>query len=172
MHYQSTSCYRYGQILGISSVINVEEDTIGMGSQNQRPLMSQLSLDDFVPPAPKPRKCTMSSPPSVKLSLSSTAKSHSYCFLSKRLAPMLVNVPPKARFSSFLHSEIIIPAGSRCCPVYLHEDLFTDEAISSVRCTNDHITLNRTSILNLLKNLKIAALHNETTRINFDDKNS
>ena len=39
-----------------------------------------------------------------------------------------------------------------------------------MRCTNDHIILNRTSILNLLKNLRIAALHNETSRINFDDE--
>ena len=131
---------------------------------------AEPALDDFVPPAPKPRKCTLSSPPSVKLSLSSTAKSHSYCFLCKRPGPKLVNVPPKARFSTFLHNEIIIPAGSRCCPVHLHEDLFTDEAISSVRCTNDHIILNRTSILNLLKKLRIAALHNETSRINFDDE--
>ena len=113
---------------------------------------AEPALDDFVPPAPKPRKCTLSSPPSVKLSLSSTAKSHSYCFLCKRPGPKLVNVPPKARFSTFLHNEIIIPAGSRCCPVHLHEDLFTDEAISSVRCTNHHITLNLTSIRNLLKN--------------------
>ena len=41
------------------------------------------AFDDCVHPAPKPRKFTTSSPPSVKLSLSSTAKSHSYFFMQK-----------------------------------------------------------------------------------------
>ena len=45
MHYQRF-CKKHIllQILGMSSVINVEEDTIGMRSKNPRPLMSQLSL--------------------------------------------------------------------------------------------------------------------------------
>ena len=116
----------------MSSVINVEEDTMGMRIKNPRPLMSQLSMHLMIlfHQLQKPRKCTLSSSPSVKSSLSSTAKSNSYCFLCKRPGPKLVNVPPKARFFfTFLHNEIIIPAGSRCCPVHLHEDLFTDEAM-------------------------------------------
>lgn len=83
----------------------------------------------------------------------------------------VASLPPKARFSTFLHNEIIIPAGSCCCPVHLQEDSFTSEAISFMKCTNNSVILNRTTIVNLLKNLRDAALCNKTSRINFDDEN-
>lgn len=51
-----------------------------------------------------------------------------------------------ARFSTFLYNEIIIPAGSCCCPVHLQEDSFTSEAMSFMKCTNNSVILNRTTI--------------------------
>lgn len=129
------------------------------------------SDDDYTPPTSKPRRDNnLSSPPSVRLSIPSTSKTHSYCFLCKKPGHKLINVPSKARFSTFLHNEIIIPAGSRCCPVHLQVDSFTSEAISTMKCTNNNVILNRTTIVNLLKNLRDAALCNEKSRINFDDE--
>ena len=144
---------------------------MGMRSKNPRPLMSQLSMHLMIlfHKLQKPRKCTLSSSPSVKSSLSSTAKSNSYCFLCKRPGPKLVNVPPKARF--FLHfftMKLLF-----LLEAVVVRFIFMKICLQMKRCTNDtneNITLNRTSILNLLKNLRIAALHNETSGINFDDE--
>ena len=74
----------------------------------------------------------------------------------------------QGRFSIFLQNEIIIPAGSRCCPEHMYQDDFTSEAVSEVKSTYDHSILNRTSILDLLRKLRYVALHNEQSRIYFD----
>lgn len=39
-----------------------------------------------------------------------------------------------------------------------------------MKCTNNNVILNRTTIVNLLKNLRDAALCIEKSRINFDDE--
>ncbi|CAC5419092.1 unnamed protein product [Mytilus coruscus] len=57
--------------------------------------------EDYVPPA-KRRSTVLSSPPSVSLSIPSTSKSHSYCFICKKPGPKLIVVPSQARFSTFL----------------------------------------------------------------------
>ncbi|CAC5417936.1 unnamed protein product [Mytilus coruscus] len=50
---------------------------------------------------------TLSSPPSVKLNIKSTSKSHAYCFLCKKPGPKLVVVPPSARCSVFKSNEVL-----------------------------------------------------------------
>ncbi|CAC5389445.1 unnamed protein product [Mytilus coruscus] len=123
--------------------------------------------EDYVPPA-KRRSTVLSSPPSVSLSIPSTSKSHSYCFICKKPGPKLIVVQSQARFSTFLKKEVIIPAGCRCCPGHLMEDNFTEDAISKINCTNDNVLLNRSSIMDLLKKLRSMAIQNEQSRIDFD----
>ena len=76
------------------------------------------SVDDptFHPTAKKPKSNPAASQPSVKLSIPSTNRGHSYCFICKKPGPKLVVTPIKARFTAFLHNEVYVPAGSRCCP--------------------------------------------------------
>ncbi|CAG2245126.1 unnamed protein product [Mytilus edulis] len=133
------------------------------------PVVQHLLSDDedYVPPA-KRRSTVLSSPPSVSLSIPSTSKSHSYCFICKKPGPKLIVVPSQARFSTFLKKEVIIPAGCRCCPGHLTEDTFTEDAISKINCTNDNVILNRSTIMDLLKKLRYTALQNEQSRIDFD----
>ncbi|VDI47387.1 Hypothetical predicted protein [Mytilus galloprovincialis] len=109
--------------------------------------------EDYVPPARR-RSTVLSSPPSVSLSIPSTSKSHSYCFICKKPGPKLI--------------VVIIPAGCRCCPGHLTEDNFTEDAISKINCTNDNVILNRSTIMDLLKKLRYTALQNEQSRIDFD----
>lgn len=64
-------------------------------------------------------KKPIASPPSVSLPIHCTSKSHAYCFACKRPGPKLIVVPAQARFNVFIEKAIIVPAGSRCCPVHL-----------------------------------------------------
>ena len=114
----------------------------------------------------------MSSPPSVSLPISSTSKSHSYCFICKKPGPKVVVVSPQAKFSVFLQREVLIPAGCRCCPGHLNDNNSTQEAISNISCISDNILLNRTSIIDLLKKLRTVALRNEHSKIDFDSDNA
>jgi hypothetical protein len=77
-------------------------------------------------------------------------------------------VSSQAPFFIFLQNEIIIPAGSRCCPGHMYQDNFTSEAVSQVKSTYDHSIINRTSILDLLRKLRYVTLRNEQSRIDFD----
>ncbi|XP_076080275.1 uncharacterized protein LOC143051153 [Mytilus galloprovincialis] len=133
------------------------------------PVVQHLLSDDedYAPPA-KRRSTVLSSPPSVSLSIPSTSKSHSYCFICKKPGPKLIVVPSQTRFSTFLKKEVIIPAGCRCCPGHLTEDTFTEDAISKINCSNENVILNRSTIMDLLKKLRYTALQNEQSRIDFD----
>jgi hypothetical protein len=62
-------------------------------------------------------------------------KYHFFCFVCKKPGPKLIVVSSQARFSIFLQNEIIIPAGSRCCPGHMYQDNFTSEAVSQVKST-------------------------------------
>ncbi|XP_056014968.1 uncharacterized protein LOC125654892 [Ostrea edulis] len=129
---------------------------------------SEIGADDNYCPTPKrPRSSNvLTSPPSVSLCIPSTSKSHSHCFLCKRPGPKMVVVPPNARFRVFLNCEIIIPAGSRCCPNHLDDGQFKTDVWSKIKA-NKTSWLNRSTILDLLKRLRTVALHN-SSRIDFD----
>jgi hypothetical protein len=116
--------------------------------------------EDYVPTPKRKSSCSLSSPPSVSLQISCTSKSHSFCFVCKKPGPKLIVVSSQARFSIFLQNEIIILAGSHCCPGHMYQDNFTSEAVSQVKSTYNHSILNRTSILDLLRKLRYVALHN------------
>ncbi|KAK3083840.1 hypothetical protein FSP39_003948 [Pinctada imbricata] len=73
------------------------------------------------------------SPPSTRLPFSSASNSHAYCFVCKRPGPKLVEVPTGERYNIFLQTEIIVPAGARCCPNHLMDGKLSQEAMHSVR---------------------------------------
>lgn len=102
------------------------------------------------------------SPPSVTLPFPSTLRGHSYCCICKRPGPKLVVVPVDVRHRIFVTHEIIIPAGSRCCPNHLQQKIEDMNPISSSTC------LNRQSIVQLLKFLRCEVLRSERTRLNFE----
>ena len=93
--------------------------------------------EDYVPTPKRKSSCSLSSPPSVSLQIPCTPKSHSFCFVCKKPGPKLIVVSSQARFSIFLQNEIIIPAGSRCCPGHMYQDNFTSEAVSQVKSAYD-----------------------------------
>lgn len=105
-----------------------------------------------VPPAPS------FSPPSVT---PCTSRGHAMCCICKRPGPKLVVVPVDLRHRIFLSNEIIIPAGSRCCPNHLQQN------INDLNPIADTTTFNKTSITQLIKFLRSEVLRIEKTRLDF-----
>ena len=110
--------------------------------------------EDFNPPVPK--KSAIASPPSVRLSIPTTPKSHSRCFICKRPGPKLIVVPSEARFSAFAEHNVIIKSGTRCCPVHMDESYkLKDDALKSANKT-ESAYVNRATVLELLTKLREA----------------
>ncbi|XP_062614066.1 uncharacterized protein LOC134275791 [Saccostrea cucullata] len=141
-----------------------KEEQANQKQQNNTP--DNKDDSDYFPTPKRPKSRAIASPPSVTLAIPSTFKSHSSCFLCKRRGPKLVVVSSKARYDVFMKHEIIIPAGSRCCPNHLYEDNFVSDL--TIVDTKENTSVNRTTILDLLKRLRSAALQSKTSRINFD----
>lgn len=125
------------------------------------------SNDEYIPTPKRPKSSALSSPPSISLSIPSTPKSHAQCFLCKRPGPKLVVVPSNARFDVFMNCEIIVPAGSRCCPNHLENGEFKADMLHSIKTANSSL-LSRTSITELIKSLRTSAQQNENRRIDFE----
>ncbi|XP_062603508.1 uncharacterized protein LOC134265287 [Saccostrea cucullata] len=104
----------------------------------------------------------ISSPPSVMLLFSSTLRGHSACCLCKRPGPKPVVVPVEMRHRLFLSHEVIIPAGSRCCPNHLQKNI---EDVSLISATT---TLNRYSITQMIRFLRSEVLRSEKIRLDFE----
>ncbi|XP_053388916.1 uncharacterized protein LOC128551967 [Mercenaria mercenaria] len=111
------------------------------------------SDDDFNPPISK--RCAIASPPSVRLSIPATPKSHSRCFICKRPGPKLIVVPAEARFSAFAEHNIIIKSGTRCCPVHTDASKLKDDALKSANKA-ESAYVNRATVLELLTKLREA----------------
>ena len=110
---------------------------------------------------------SMPSPPSVSLPIHRTPSSHAYCFICKRPGPKLVVVPSSSRFLAFIHNEIIIPAGSRCCPSHIIDGEFITGALDNLQ-TFDSSLFNRTGILDLIHKVRNYAIQNSSCRFTFE----
>ena len=97
------------------------------------------SNDEYIPTPKRPKSSALSSPPSISLSIPSTPKSHAQCFLCKRPGPKLVVVPSNARFDVFMNCEIIVPAGSRCCPNHLENSEFKANMLHRIKTPNSSL---------------------------------
>ena len=82
----------------------------------------------------------------------------------KRPGPKLKVVPASTRFQVFLKCEIIIPAASRCCPNHVDDGYFKADVWSQIK-TSKNSLLNRSSIFDLVKRLRVMALQNSSELI-------
>lgn len=117
---------------------------------------------------PATKKSCFTSPRNIKLPLSSVGGGHSTCLVCKRRGPKLVVASSNARYYIFVHKEIIIPAGSRCCPSHLSDDVFTEDAIKLIGNSRDNTDFNKTDILSLIKKMREMILKTDDKHINFD----
>ncbi|XP_061190072.1 uncharacterized protein LOC133197912 [Saccostrea echinata] len=115
---------------------------------------------------------SIKSPPSVTLSLLSIVNSHAYCVLCRRPGPKLVVVSTQARFSFFLEQNILIPAGSRCCPAHILNDVIITKTIENPIPPKDTSFVNRTTIMELVEQLRQESLRRGSKRLDFDDPSS
>ena len=119
--------------------------------------------------------CTVStsdqqkSPPSVSLSLASTAKTHAYCCICKKPGPKLVVIPTESRTAVFVERNVLIPPGNRCCPVHFDNGAISSDAIQQIP-TTENAFINRTTITELLQQLRSLCQKNEKQCLNFDDE--
>ena len=92
----------------MSPVINVEEDSIEMRSNFPSLLMSQLSLHLIILFIQLQNQENSLLPVHLPWNyLYHQLQNPTHTFLCKRPGHKLANVPPKARFSSFFHNEIL-----------------------------------------------------------------
>lgn len=104
------------------------------------------------------------SPPSIPLPFPSTSRGHASCCMCKRQGPKLVVVPVGVRHHIFITKEVIIPAGARCCPNHLQQN------IDDLNPLSDSTLFNKTGITELVKFLRNVVLKKERTRLDFDSR--
>lgn len=80
----------------------------------------------------------------------------------------MIVVSSKARFNCFLYKNVIIPYGSRCCPVHIADDMMTEEAVNVMNNFRQNTNFNRTDIMNLLGKVRETLLKKDEKGINFD----
>ncbi|WAR05939.1 hypothetical protein MAR_021308, partial [Mya arenaria] len=131
-------------------------------------LIDQSDNEEYQPPVSK--KTSFASPPSVRLNIPSTPKSHSRCFICKRPGPKLIVVPSEARFTAFVQRNVIIKSGTRCCPVHMDESQIKDEALQSVKASESAF-VNRATVLELLNKLR-ASCNKTQKRFDFNTLNN
>lgn len=68
----------------------------------------------------------------------------------------------------FLYKSVIIPYGSRCCPVHIADDMMTEEAVIVMDNFRQNMNLNQADIMNLLGKVRVALLKKDEKGINFE----
>ncbi|KAH3888079.1 hypothetical protein DPMN_012102 [Dreissena polymorpha] len=117
-----------------------------------------------------PQNVLPNSPPSIKLNIKTTSKSHAYCFICKKPGPKLIVVPTSTRTETFIQHNILITAESRCCPGHFKQNGTSyEENVISKLSTIDNVFLNRSSLLNLLTAVREYCVCSKSKRLSFDD---
>jgi hypothetical protein len=65
------------------------------------------------------------------------------------------------RFNCFLYNNIIVPAGSRCCPGHVNDHAFTDQAIHMMSNCRPKTDFNRTEIVDMFNKVRETLLNNK-----------
>jgi hypothetical protein len=95
---------------------------------------------------------TLLSPRNITLPLASIGGSHSTCFVCKTRVPKLIVASASVRFNCFLYNNIIVPAGSRCCPSHVNDgDLLTRQYIWCQTVDQIQILIESKSLICLTK---------------------
>ena len=125
---------------------------------------------DYVPP--KRRKFSLSTRGSkITIPITSTSTSHAYCFACKKPGPKLQVVSAQMRLSTFIDCNVLIPEGSRCCPVHIKDGKFFNEVIRDLK-TSDWASLTDKAAADLIAKLRDIAIQKSSTRIDFDNPHS
>jgi hypothetical protein len=67
-----------------------------------------------------------------------------------------------------MEKNVIIRAGSRCCPGHIVDDSLRDDTLTHLSDLKSECSFNRTDILNLLEQIREIALKSQNKRIDFD----
>ena len=81
----------------------------------------------------------------------------------------------KDRMQFFLYISIIInfnKTGSRCCPRYIMNDEITGQTMGNLIPTKDTSFVTRTTIMELLEQLREETIQRGSTRLDFDSPSS
>ena len=87
---------------------------------------------------------------------------------AKKPGPKLVVVSNENRTAVFVEKNVLIPPGNRCCPAHLRDGVFTRDAVKHLP-TTENVFLNRTTITELLQNMRTLCQRNEKRCLDFDD---
>ncbi|XP_053389742.1 uncharacterized protein LOC128552719, partial [Mercenaria mercenaria] len=144
-------------------------DICTKSKQNNSKRDSQSTRDADFHPTTSNSSVPAASPPSVKLNIPSTPKTHARCLACKKPGPKLIVISAPARFAAFLHHNVIIPAGARCCPSHIEEKtcMLRPECLRNIPVTEQSF-MNRTTILNLLKQMREMCCKKQNT-LDFDN---
>lgn len=132
---------------------------------------STVTEEEYQPPEKvfRPDRSLVHSPPSIRLAIPCTSTGHSFCFICKKPGPKLLVTPACIRFRAYILNEVFVPPGSRCCASHIQNGQLSTDAIEKIKAIKDSSYLNRTSILELLKQTRDEVLRRENTRLDFDD---
>ncbi|XP_033730151.1 uncharacterized protein LOC117319467 [Pecten maximus] len=114
------------------------------------------------------KKSRLSSPRNITLPIPSTGGSHTKCVVCQSFPSHLIVVPRDTKYSLFLLKGILLPVGTRCCPVHIKHGLFSSEALECIVASRDSTSVNRTDIAQLITSIRDAANKSQDQRINFD----
>ena len=79
---------------------------------------------------------------------------HARCFVCKKPGPKHVVITGFARTSAFIDCNVLIPAGSRCCPSHFNSNNKLDETCLKAMKTTDSSFVSRSTILEMLQSLR------------------
>ena len=111
------------------------------------------------------------SPLSIRLAIFWPSTKHLFCFICKykKTGPKLLVTPAFIRFRSYTLNEVFVPRVSRCCASHIQNGQLSTDGIEIIKAFKVSSYLNRTLILELLKQTRDEVLRNENTRLDFDD---
>ena len=113
---------------------------------------------------------TPKSPPSIELpGVKCAPTSHAYCVLCKRPGPKLIVVSLTLIVNTYIKHDILLPQGSRCCPVHVAQNELTQDSLEMLKSFNNHTFVNRSTLKGLLDKLKSKLAKQSTQRcLDFD----
>lgn len=127
----------------------------------------------YIPTEKKATEGSIQSPRNITLPLSSVSgSSHSSCCVCKKRDCKFITVPTNVRYLTLIDQNIIIPAGSRCCPCHISEGKFNDLSIGKMKDIRGVSEFNRTELHNLIQHIRDMALKNKEKRVDFDTPDS
>ena len=117
----------------------------------------------YIQPEQTQKENIVQSPKNITLPMASVSgSSHSTCCVCKKRGGKLINVPTNSRYLCLIEHNIIIPAGSRCCPSHIKEGKINTVSVEQMKTRKSVSDFNRTELHNLIKHIREMALKIKT----------